>query len=76
MILPQILPLSLSLTLVITALVAAAIGGDVLYVPFIVFGIATSWAYLRFYQPKSEGSLLGDPSNEFAFATFFPEFMQ
>ncbi|KAK9829700.1 hypothetical protein WJX72_007428 [[Myrmecia] bisecta] len=45
-------------------------------VPFVVFGTYVAWLYLRFFQIKPETSLKGDPSNEFRFATFFPEFLQ
>ena len=48
----------------------------VAYLPFILFGTYSSWTYLRFYQLKSDGSLKGDPSDEFAFTTFFPELLQ
>jgi len=45
------------------------------YLPFIIFGTYASWLYLRFLQRKPETNLKGDPSDEFAFSTFFPEFM-
>ncbi len=38
-------------------------------------GMFVSWVYLRFYQKRDAGGR-GDLSETFAFATFFPEFMQ
>ncbi|KAJ4957406.1 hypothetical protein NE237_024517 [Protea cynaroides] len=46
------------------------------YLPTLVFGTYTSWIYLRYLQRKPETNLLGDPSEEFAFSTFFPEFLR
>lgn len=37
----------------------------------ILFGIFTSWIYLRFYQKHKNGSR-GDQSSAFSFASFFP----
>lgn len=41
----------------------------------VISGTCFSWTYLRFYQKKDQGSR-GDMSETFAFATFFPEFIQ
>eukprot|EP00271_Cylindrocystis_brebissonii_P017997 TRINITY_DN4917_c0_g1_i1.p1 TRINITY_DN4917_c0_g1~~TRINITY_DN4917_c0_g1_i1.p1 ORF type:complete len:331 (-),score=45.19 TRINITY_DN4917_c0_g1_i1:415-1407(-) len=67
-----------SLAVVISTGICAALGGTLRYLPFIVFGTFISWIYLRFFQVKADSSnLKGDPSNEeFAFATFFPDFMR
>ncbi|XP_010253631.1 PREDICTED: rhomboid-like protein 19 [Nelumbo nucifera] len=46
------------------------------YLPTLIFGTYTSWIYLRYLQRKPETSLKGDPSEEFAFWTFFPEFLR
>ncbi|XP_058088427.1 rhomboid-like protein 19 [Magnolia sinica] len=35
-----------------------------------------SWIYLRYLQRKPETNLKRDPSDEFAFSTFFPEFLR
>jgi len=37
-------------------------------------GTWSGWAYLRFFQ--SNGDRVGDMANSFAFATFFPDFLQ
>ncbi|XP_072982498.1 rhomboid-like protein 19 [Typha latifolia] len=46
------------------------------YLPTILFGIYMSWIYLRYFQSKPETSLKGDPSDEFSFSSFFPEFLR
>ncbi|RZC70349.1 hypothetical protein C5167_033643 [Papaver somniferum] len=46
------------------------------YLPTILFGTYTSWIYLRYLQKKPETNLRGDPSDEFSFSTFFPEFLR
>ncbi|KAI4351280.1 hypothetical protein L6164_005656 [Bauhinia variegata] len=46
------------------------------YLPTIIFGTYMSWIYLRHWQRKQETTLKGDPSDEFAFSTFFPEFLR
>jgi hypothetical protein len=43
--------------------------------PFTPFGLLVGWIYLRFYQPKSDG-IVGDASDGFSFASFFPEVVQ
>ncbi|CAM0873261.1 unnamed protein product [Alopecurus aequalis] len=46
------------------------------YLPIILFGIYTSWVYLRYFQKRLEAGLKGDPSDEFSFSSFFPEFLR
>jgi hypothetical protein len=46
------------------------------YLPTIVSGAYISWIYLRYWQMKPETNLRGDPSEDFAFSTFFPEFLR
>ncbi|KAK1309417.1 hypothetical protein QJS10_CPA09g01732 [Acorus calamus] len=46
------------------------------YLPTFIFGTYVSWIYLRYLQRRPETSLKGDPSDEFAFSTFFPEFLR
>ncbi|BBH09683.1 rhomboid protein-related protein [Prunus dulcis] len=46
------------------------------YLPILIFGTYISWVYLRYWQRKPETKLKGDPSDEFAFSTFFPEFLR
>jgi membrane associated rhomboid family serine protease len=45
------------------------------YVLYMLFGIWFAWIYLRWFQRKAEG-IYGDQSNEFSFASFFPECFQ
>lgn len=65
-----------SLFVVLAAVGCVAAGRAVQYLPFVVFGTYSGWLYLRFFQRKPEANLKGDPSDEFAFATFFPELVQ
>uniref|UniRef100_A0A7N0V8Y3 Rhomboid protein n=1 Tax=Kalanchoe fedtschenkoi TaxID=63787 RepID=A0A7N0V8Y3_KALFE len=46
------------------------------YLPTLIFGTYSSWIYLRYLQKKPETKLQGDPSDEFAFSSFFPEFLR
>ncbi|KAK6933335.1 TMEM115/Pdh1/Rbl19 [Dillenia turbinata] len=46
------------------------------YLPTLIFGTYMSWIYLRYFQRKPETKLKGDPSEEFAFSTFFPEILR
>lgn len=46
------------------------------YLPTIIFGTYMSWIYLRYLQRKPEAKLRGDPNDDFAFSTFFPEFLR
>ncbi|MCL7027844.1 hypothetical protein MKW94_005201 [Papaver nudicaule] len=46
------------------------------YLPTVIFGTYMSWVYLRYLQKKPETNLRGDPSDEFSFSTFFPEFLR
>jgi len=43
--------------------------------PHTLFGCFFSWLYLRFFQRRSDGSI-GDYSDSFSFAFFFPEILQ
>ncbi|KAI3705551.1 hypothetical protein L1987_75790 [Smallanthus sonchifolius] len=43
------------------------------YLPILIFGTYIGWVYLRYFQRKQETGFKGDPSDEFAFSTFFPE---
>lgn len=44
------------------------------YLPVLIFGTYIGWIYLRYFQRKQETGFKGDPSDEFSFSTFFPEF--
>lgn len=46
------------------------------YLPMVIFGTYMSWIYLRYMQRKPETNFKGDPSDEFAFSSFFPEFLR
>lgn len=43
--------------------------------PFLLLGSYFGWLYLRFFQHQPETSFQGDPSEDFKFSTFFPEFI-
>ncbi|KAK5795176.1 hypothetical protein PVK06_036434 [Gossypium arboreum] len=46
------------------------------YLPTLIFGTYIGWIYLRYLQRKPESKLRGDPNEDFAFSTFFPEFLR
>ncbi|XP_010534279.1 PREDICTED: rhomboid-like protein 19 [Tarenaya hassleriana] len=46
------------------------------YLPTLIFGTYMGWLYLRYLQRRPETKLRGDPSDDFAFSTFFPEFLR
>ncbi|XP_022764584.1 rhomboid-like protein 19 [Durio zibethinus] len=46
------------------------------YLPTLIFGTYMGWIYLRYLQRKPEAKHRGDPSEDFAFSTFFPEFLR
>ncbi|KAG0474560.1 hypothetical protein HPP92_014246 [Vanilla planifolia] len=46
------------------------------YLPILLFGIYMSWLYLRYFQKRPETGIKGDPSDEFSFSSFFPEFLR
>ncbi|WOL08082.1 hypothetical protein Cni_G16834 [Canna indica] len=49
---------------------------SVSYLPTLLFGMYISWIYLRYFQRRPETSLKGDPSDDFSFSSFFPEFLR
>ncbi|XP_052200290.1 rhomboid-like protein 19 [Diospyros lotus] len=65
-----------SLTLLVSAIISVSLGDSSTYLPTLIFGTYMSWIYLRYLQRKPETKLKGDPSDEFAFSTFFPEFLR
>lgn len=46
------------------------------YLPTVLFGIYMGWLYLRYFQKNPESGLQGDPSDEFSFSSFFPNFLR
>ncbi|CAN1338527.1 Rhomboid-like protein 19 [Linum perenne] len=46
------------------------------YLPTLIFGTYMSWIYLRYLQRRPETKLKGDPSDDFAFSSFFPDFFR
>ncbi|GMJ11956.1 hypothetical protein like AT3G07950 [Hibiscus trionum] len=46
------------------------------YLPTLIFGTYTGWIYLKYLQRKPEAKHLGDPNEDFAFSTFFPQFLR
>ncbi|KAL0402369.1 UNVERIFIED_CONTAM: Rhomboid-like protein 19 [Sesamum latifolium] len=65
-----------SLALLISVVVSFFTTESASYLPTIIFGTYIGWIYLRYWQRKPETKLRGDPSDEFAFSTFFPEFLR
>ncbi|TYI99541.1 hypothetical protein E1A91_A13G024900v1 [Gossypium mustelinum] len=46
------------------------------YLSNLIFGTYMGWIYLRYLQRKPESKHRGDPNEDFAFSTFFPEFLR
>ncbi|KAH6763595.1 rhomboid protein-like protein [Perilla frutescens var. hirtella] len=62
-----------SLALLVSIVVSFFTTDSAQYLPTVIFGTYIGWIYLRYWQRKPETKLKGDPSDEFAFSTFFPE---
>lgn len=62
-----------SLALVLSTALSFFTAESAIYLPTLILGTYISWIYLRYWQKKPETKLRGDPSDEFAFSTFFPE---
>ncbi|TVU37454.1 hypothetical protein EJB05_10770 [Eragrostis curvula] len=65
-----------SLVALISVAVSFFVKELVSHLPLLLFGIYMSWIYLRYFQKRLETGLKGDPSDEFSFSTFFPEFLR
>ncbi|KAL6657468.1 hypothetical protein ACP70R_005248 [Stipagrostis hirtigluma subsp. patula] len=65
-----------SLVALISVVVSFFVKELVSYLPLLLFGIYMSWIYLRYFQKRLETGLKGDPSEEFSFSSFFPEFLR
>ncbi|KAL3649756.1 Rhomboid-like protein 19 [Castilleja foliolosa] len=65
-----------SLALLVSAVLSFFTSETTSYLPTLIFGTYIGWIYLRYWQKKPETKLRGDPSDEFAFYTFFPEFLR
>ncbi|GMH11274.1 hypothetical protein Nepgr_013115 [Nepenthes gracilis] len=63
--------------MLLTAIVASFfIPDSASHLPTLIFGTYMSWIYLRYLQRRPETNLKGDPSDEFKFSSFFPEFLR
>ncbi|KAK9283171.1 hypothetical protein L1049_011404 [Liquidambar formosana] len=65
-----------SLMLLLSIVMSFFVAESATYLPSLIFGTYMSWIYLRYLQRKPETKLRGDPSDEFAFSTFFPEILR
>ncbi|GAV67707.1 DUF1751 domain-containing protein [Cephalotus follicularis] len=65
-----------SLLLLLSIVISFFTSEAVKYLPTLIFGTYMGWIYLRYLQKKPETKLRGDPSDEFSFSTFFPEFLR
>ncbi|XAR52378.1 hypothetical protein NMG60_11020419 [Bertholletia excelsa] len=65
-----------SIALLVSIMISFFTEESAAYLPTLIFGTYMSWIYLRYFQKKPETKLRGDPSDEFAFSTFFPEFLR
>lgn len=52
----------------------AVLGFSLESLPFSMHGLVISWVYLRFFQVKD--NVVGDHSDSFSFASFFPEMLR
>lgn len=55
---------------------ALVMGVGIKVIPFVLWGGFAAWFYLRYFHRAPESGLQGDPSEQFAFSTFFPENIQ
>lgn len=62
-----------AVTVLVAILLGISLEDPIVYVPFLLLGTYGSWIYLRYFQRRSESTVAGDLSGEFAFQTFFPE---
>ncbi|EYU39585.1 hypothetical protein ABFS82_06G191500 [Erythranthe guttata] len=65
-----------SLALLVSVFLSFFVKESTSYLPTVIFGTCIGWIYLRYWQKKPETKLRGDPSDEFAFSTFFPEILR
>ena len=54
------------------ALAAIATGRALDTLGFALFGMYGAWLYVRYLQPRPDGSGVGDPDDRVSFASFFP----
>ncbi|XP_031271694.1 rhomboid-like protein 19 [Pistacia vera] len=65
-----------SLMLLLSIVISFLTAESAAYLPTLIFGTYIGWIYLRYMQGKPETKLRGDPSDDFAFSSFFPEFLR
>ncbi|KAL8052153.1 hypothetical protein ABFX02_06G194500 [Erythranthe guttata] len=65
-----------SLAILVSVFLSFFVKESTSYLPTVIFGTYIGWIYLRYWQKKPETKLRGDPSDEFAFSTFFPEILR
>ncbi|XP_044507517.1 rhomboid-like protein 19 [Mangifera indica] len=65
-----------SLMLLLSIIISFFTAESAAYLPALIFGTHMGWIYLRYMQGKPETKFRGDPSDDFAFSSFFPEFVR
>ncbi|XP_057799097.1 rhomboid-like protein 19 isoform X2 [Salvia miltiorrhiza] len=65
-----------TLVILVSVAVSFLVTETAAYLPILICGTYMGWIYLRYWQRKPETNLKGDPSDEFAFSTFFPEILR
>ncbi|CAK9136148.1 unnamed protein product [Ilex paraguariensis] len=65
-----------SLALFLSIIICFFTGETTTILPTLIFGTYMGWIYLRYWQRNPETKFRGDPSDEFAFSSFFPEFLR
>ncbi|XP_021897824.1 rhomboid-like protein 19 [Carica papaya] len=65
-----------SIMLAVSIVVSFFTAESATYLPTLIFGTYMGWIFLRYLQRNPETKLRGDPSDDFAFSSFFPEFLR
>lgn len=62
--------------IVFSTVMAFIVVESINFLPTLVAGTYVGWIYLRYFQKNPLTGLKGDPSDDFSFASFFPDFMR
>jgi hypothetical protein len=62
--------------MVFSTVMAFIVVESINFLPTLLAGTYVGWIYLRYFQKNPLTGLKGDPSDDFSFASFFPDFMR
>jgi hypothetical protein len=62
--------------IVFSTIMAFIVVESINFLPTLLAGTYVGWIYLRYFQKNPLTGLRGDPSDDFSFPTFFPDFMR